>query len=50
MLALALARMDVELKSETAGAYLFKNGYLAKSKYANLEKIVQMAKELKEEP
>ena len=48
MLALALARTDIELTPEAAGQYLFNTGYMAKSKYARLEEIIQQARELRE--
>lgn len=41
MLAIALARTDVELSSEVIGQYLFNTGYMAKSKYAKLGEIAQ---------
>lgn len=43
MLALALARSDISLTSDIAGPYLFNTGYLAKSKYAKLEDILNQA-------
>ena len=49
MLAIELARSDVELKTEIVGTYLFDTGYMAKSKYAKLGDIVQRAKEIREE-
>ena len=49
MLAMELARSDVELKSEIVGSYLFNTGYMAKSKYAKLGDIVQRAKEIRKE-
>lgn len=49
MLAIELARADVELTEEAAGQYLFNTGYLAKSKYAKLGEIVQRASELRKE-
>ena len=48
MLAIALARTDVELSSEVIGQYLFNTGYMAKSKYAKLGEIAQQASELRE--
>ena len=48
MLAIALARTDVELSSEVIGQYLFNTGYMAKSKYAKLGEIAQRASELRE--
>ena len=48
MLAMALARTDVELRPEVVGQYLFNTGYMAKSKYARLEEIIRQAKELRE--
>ena len=47
MLAIALARDDVELSPEVAGPYLFNAGYMAKSKYARLGEIVQRAKDIR---
>lgn len=47
MLAIALARADVELSPEVAGPYLFNAGYMAKSKYARLGEIVQRAKDIR---
>ena len=49
MLAIQLARSDVELKPEIIGPYLFDTGYMAKSKYAKLDEIAQQAKELRKE-
>lgn len=49
MLAIELARSDVELKTESVGTYLFNTGYMAKSKYAKLDDIVQRAKEIRKE-
>lgn len=49
MLAVELARSDVELKTESVGTYLFNTGYMAKSKYAKLGDIVQRAKEIRKE-
>lgn len=48
MLAIALARTDVELSPEVIGQYLFNTGYMAKSKYAKLGEIAQRASELRE--
>lgn len=47
MLAIALANSGIELTVETAGKYLFNNGYLAKSKYSSLGEIVEEAKGLR---
>ena len=47
MVAAALAREDIELTPEVAGQYLFNTGYMAKSKYARLNEIVQRAKEIR---
>lgn len=47
MLAIALAKSSIELTVETAGKYLFNNGYLAKSKYSSLGEIVEEAKGLR---
>ena len=49
MLAIALARADVDLLQESIGQYLFDTGYLAKSKYAKLGEIAQRASELRKE-
>lgn len=49
MLAIALARTDVELSPEIIGQYLFNTGYMAKSKYAKLGRIAQRALALREE-
>lgn len=49
MLAIALARTDVELSSEVTGQYLFNTGYMAKSKYAKLGEIAQRALKLRKE-
>ena len=49
MLAIALARTDVELSEKTVGQYLFDTGYMAKSKYAKLNEIAQRASELRKE-
>lgn len=49
MLAIALARTNVELSSEVIGQYLFNTGYMAKSKYAKLGEIAQRASELRKE-
>lgn len=49
MLAIALARTDVELSSEVIGQYLCNTGYMAKSKYAKLGEIAQRASELRKE-
>ena len=49
MLAIALARTDVELSPAVVGPYLFSTGYMAKSKYAKLSEIVQRASELRKE-
>ena len=47
MLAIALAREDVELSPEVAGNFLFNAGYMAKSKYARLDEIVGQAIEIR---
>lgn len=44
MLAIAAAKSGFALDSETIGKYLNQAGYLAKSKYGNLEQIAEMAK------
>lgn len=49
LLAIALARTDIELNERSAGQYLFENGYLAKSKYSVLGEIIERAKILREE-
>lgn len=49
MLAIALARTDVELSPEIIGQYLFNTGYMAKRKYAKLDEIAQSASELRKE-
>ncbi|NCB25667.1 MAG: hypothetical protein EOM62_09380 [Bacteroidia bacterium] len=49
MLAIALARTDVELSLEVIGQYLFNTGYMAKSKYAKLGEIAQQASKLRKE-
>ena len=49
MLAIALARTDVELSPQVVGQYLFNTGYLAKSKYVNLNEISRRAIELRKE-
>ena len=49
MLAIALARIDVELTPEVIGQYLFNTGYTAKSKYTKLGEIAQRALELRKE-
>jgi len=49
MLAIALARSDVELLPEVIGQYLFNMGYMAKSKYTKLGEIAQRASELRKE-
>lgn len=47
MLAIALARTNVELSPEVIGEYLFNMGYMAKSKYAKLDEIAKRAFELR---
>ena len=49
MLAIALARTDVELSPEVSGQYLFNTGYMAKSKYTKLSEIAQQAAKLRKE-
>ena len=49
MLAIALSRTDVEPTAEVVGQYLYDTGYMAKSKYAKLDEIVQRASELRKE-
>ncbi|MCD8049837.1 MAG: hypothetical protein LUG52_09675, partial [Clostridia bacterium] len=48
MLAIALAKTDVELSANVIGQYLFNEGYLAKSKYAKLNEIARRALEIRE--
>lgn len=48
MLAIATAKSDIILEPESIGVYLNKVGYLAKSKYGNLDEIAEMAKKLRE--
>lgn len=50
MLAIAAAKTDLELTPETIGAYLFQNGYAAKSKFGQLDEVVAMAKSLRKDP
>lgn len=49
MLAIELARSDVELVPEVIGKYLFNMGYMARSKYAKLGEIAQQALILRKE-
>lgn len=49
MLAIAVARADADLSTESIGQYLFNTGYVAKSKYAELGEIAQRASELRKE-
>ena len=49
MLAIALARSGVDLTESIAGQYLCNSGYTAKSRFSNLENIVQKAIELRKE-
>ena len=49
MLSIALARADIDLESASIGQYLFDTGYLAKTKYAALEKITEQAKQIRKE-
>lgn len=49
MLAIALARADVEPVPEAIGQYLFDTGYMAKSKYTKLGEIAQRVSELRKE-
>lgn len=49
MLAIALARSDIDLDSGSSGRYLFDNGYLAKTKYAALDRITEQAKQIRKE-
>jgi len=48
MLSVAASCADIELTSESVGAYLFSNGYTAKRKYSDMDGIVERAKELRE--
>ena len=48
MLATALARTNLNLNSVNSGQYLFDTGYMAKSKFAKLNEIVESAKQLRE--
>lgn len=48
VLALVLARSDVELTLTAAGQFLSSAGYLAKSKYGRLEDILQKAADLRD--
>ena len=50
MLAIAAAKTDLELTPETIGAYLFQNGYAAKSKFGQLDEVAAMAKSLRKDP
>lgn len=50
MLAIAAAKTDLELTPETIGAYLFQNGYAAKSKFGQLGEVAAMAKSLRKDP
>ena len=47
MLAVALARTEIELSPEIIVQYLFNTGYSAKSKYTKLDEIAQRAAELR---
>ena len=49
MLAVALARADLELTTDNAGRYLYDIGYSAKRKYARIGEIVARARELRKE-
>jgi len=49
MLAIALAKTNMELTPEVIGPYLFDTGYMAKRKYAKLEEIAQKASALRKE-
>lgn len=49
LLSVALARSNTELDLISAGQYLCSAGYSAKSKFANLDSIVQKAVELRKE-
>lgn len=48
MLAIVAAKSSIALNAETIGKYLYQAGYLAKSKYGNLEQIAEMAKAIRE--
>ncbi len=49
MLAIALARSDIDLESASVGQYLFDTGYLSKTKYAPLDRIIEFAKQIRRE-
>lgn len=49
LVAIALARTNVELSPKISGQYLFKKGYMAKSKYTKLDEIIQQALKLRNE-
>lgn len=49
MLAIALAKTNVELTPDIIGQYLYNAGYMAKRKYAKLGEIAQRASELRKE-
>ena len=48
MLAIVISQSDIPLTAESAGAYLFSSGYMAKRKYGDMNTILQRAKELRE--
>lgn len=48
MLAIVISQGDIPLTAESAGAYLFSSGYMAKRKYGDMNTILQRAKELRE--
>lgn len=48
MLAIVISQADIPLTVESAGAYLFSSGYMAKRKYGDMNTILQRAKELRE--
>lgn len=49
MLSIVLAKSSIELTTEKAGQHLWMRGYLARSKYTNMDMIVERAKKLREE-
>ena len=49
MLAIVLSKSNIQLEPELVGRYLFDTGYMAKSKYVNLDMIATQALELRKE-
>ena len=47
MLAIVIAKSDVELTVEAVGQYLYENGYMAKRKYAKYPVVIQRASDLR---